>query len=135
MAKGSARRAPGKGSLFKHISVQRQKPVYRVKIAVVFFGFYKLIPHTHIFYQVKGDMIDVKVGWEPKTFKADKVMQINPPKMEKFDDVSNMTYLNEAAVLWNLKARYVAKLIYVSIFNSYSISQSFCDGYIVFHFY
>jgi len=62
--------------------------------------------------EVKGDMIDVKVGWEPKTFKADKVMQINPPKMEKFDDVSNMTYLNEAAVLWNLKARYVAKLIY-----------------------
>ena len=58
-------------------------------------------------------MIDVKVGWEPKTFKADKVMQINPPKMEKFDDVSNMTYLNEASVLWNLKARYVAKLIYV----------------------
>ena len=39
---------------------------------------------------------------------------MNPPKMEKFDDVSNMTYLNEAAVLWNLKARYVAKLIYVS---------------------
>ena len=58
-------------------------------------------------------MIDVKVGWEPKTFKADKVMQVNPPKMEKFDDVSNMTYLNEASVLWNLKARYVAKLIYV----------------------
>merc|ERR1719266_2965411 len=39
-------------------------------------------------------------------------MQVNPPKMEKFDDVSNMTYLNEAAVLWNLKARYVSKLIY-----------------------
>merc|ERR1712212_649254 len=62
--------------------------------------------------EVKGDNIDVKVGWEPKTFKADKVLQVNPPKMEKFDDVSNMTYLNEAAVLWNLKARYVAKLIY-----------------------
>ena len=43
-----------------------------------------------------------------------QVMQVNPPKMEKFDDVSNMTYLNEASVLWNLKARYVAKLIYVS---------------------
>ena len=39
--------------------------------------------------------------------------QVNPPKMEKFDDVSNMTYLNEASVLWNLKSRYVAKLIYV----------------------
>ena len=32
--------------------------------------------------------------------------------MEKFDDVSNMTYLNEASVLWNLKSRYVSKLIY-----------------------
>ena len=40
-------------------------------------------------------------------------MQVNPPKMERFEDVSNMTYLNEAAVLWNLKSRYVAKLIYV----------------------
>ena len=67
-----------------------------------------------MFVQVKGEMIDVKVGWEPKTFKAAQVMQVNPPKMEKFDDVSNMTYLNEASVLWNLKTRYVAKLIYVS---------------------
>ena len=56
----------------------------------------------------------MKVGWEEKTFKASQLMQVNPPKMEKFDDVSNMTYLNEASVLWNLKARYVCKLIYVS---------------------
>ena len=61
---------------------------------------------------VEGDKVNVKVGWEPKTFKSAQVMQVNPPKMEKFDDVSNMTYLNEAAVLWNLKARYVSKLIY-----------------------
>jgi len=33
--------------------------------------------------------------------------------MEKFDDVSNLTYLNDASVLWNLKTRYQAKLIYV----------------------
>ena len=32
----------------------------------------------------------------------------------RFEDVSNMTYLNEASVLWNLKSRYVCKLIYVS---------------------
>ena len=43
-------------------------------------------------------MIDVKVGRETKTFKADKVMQINPPKMEKFDDVSNMTGIARLAV-------------------------------------
>ena len=65
---------------------------------------------------VDGDKVNVKVGWEPKTFKSAQVMQVNPPKMEKFDDVSNMTYLNEASVLWNLKSRYVAKLIYVSRF-------------------
>ena len=56
---------------------------------------------------------NVKVGWEEKTFKASQLMQVNPPKMEKFEDVSNMTYLNEASVLWNLKSRYVCKLIYV----------------------
>ena len=61
---------------------------------------------------VDGDKVNVKVGWEPKTFKSSQVMQVNPPKMEKFDDVSNMTYLNEASVLWNLKSRYVSKLIY-----------------------
>ena len=63
---------------------------------------------------VDGDKVNVKVGWEPKTFKSSEVQQVNPPKMEKFDDISNLTYLNEASVLWNLKARYVAKLIYVS---------------------
>ena len=60
-----------------------------------------------------GGKVNVKVGWEPKTFKSAEVQQVNPPKMEKFDDISNLTYLNEASVLWNLKARYVAKLIYV----------------------
>ena len=34
--------------------------------------------------------------------------------MERCDDVTGMTYLNDASVLWNLKTRYVAQLIYVS---------------------
>ena len=34
--------------------------------------------------------------------------------MEKCEDVTSMTYLNDASVLWNLKTRYQAKLIYVS---------------------
>jgi myosin heavy subunit len=37
-----------------------------------------------------------------------------------------MTYLNEASVLWNLKARYVAKLIYVSS-HIWSIFISFAN--------
>ena len=31
---------------------------------------------------VDGDKVNVKVGWEPKTFKSSQVMQVNPPKME-----------------------------------------------------
>ena len=41
---------------------------------------------------------------------------MNPPKFEKCEDMSNLTYLNEASVLHNLRARYQAKLIYVSVF-------------------
>ena len=40
--------------------------------------------------------------------------QVNPPKFERCEDMSNLTYLNDASVLHNLKARYVSKLIYVS---------------------
>ena len=40
---------------------------------------------------------------------------MNPPKFEKCEDMSNLTYLNEASVLWNLKSRYQAKMIYVRV--------------------
>ena len=39
---------------------------------------------------------------------------MNPPKFEKIDDMANLTYLNEASVLHNLRARYFQGLIYVS---------------------
>lgn len=39
---------------------------------------------------------------------------MNPPKYEKCEDMSNLTYLNDASVLHNLKQRYYAQLIYVS---------------------
>ncbi len=68
--------------------------------------------------EIEGDKATVKVGWETKTFKAADLQQVNPPKMEKIEDVTSMTYLNDASVLWNLKTRYQAKLIYVSI-NSF----------------
>lgn len=46
--------------------------------------------------------------------KKDQVFQVNPPKYEKVEDMADLTYLNDAAVLHNLKQRYYAKLIYVS---------------------
>ena len=58
--------------------------------------------------------VTVKLGKdESKVLKKDQVQQVNPPKFERCEDMSNLTYLNEASVLHNLKSRYVTKLIYV----------------------
>ncbi|XP_063536300.1 myosin heavy chain, muscle isoform X36 [Cydia strobilella] len=61
----------------------------------------------------KGDLVTVGLpGGETKDFKKDLVGQVNPPKYEKCEDMSNLTYLNDASVLYNLKQRYYHKLIY-----------------------
>ena len=51
-----------------------------------------------------------------QTLKKEQILQVNPPKFDKIDDMSNLTYLNDATVLWNLKDRYYNKLIYVSLY-------------------
>ncbi|XP_014212309.1 myosin heavy chain, muscle isoform X22 [Copidosoma floridanum] len=61
----------------------------------------------------KGDVVSVGLpGGETRDFKKDLLQQVNPPKYEKAEDMSNLTYLNDASVLHNLKQRYYAKLIY-----------------------
>ncbi|KAF0304069.1 Myosin heavy chain, muscle [Amphibalanus amphitrite] len=61
----------------------------------------------------KGDLVSVQLpNGEEKNFKKDQVQQVNPPKYEKCEDMSNLTYLNDASVLNNLKQRYFIKLIY-----------------------
>ncbi|XP_011051461.1 PREDICTED: LOW QUALITY PROTEIN: myosin heavy chain, muscle [Acromyrmex echinatior] len=61
----------------------------------------------------KGDVVSVGLpGGETKDYKKDQLQQVNPPKYEKCEDMSNLTYLNDASVLHNLKQRYYAKLIY-----------------------
>ncbi|XP_014298358.1 myosin heavy chain, muscle isoform X6 [Microplitis demolitor] len=61
----------------------------------------------------KGDIVSVILpGGETKDFKKDQLSQVNPPKYEKAEDMSNLTYLNDASVLHNLKQRYYHKLIY-----------------------
>ncbi|XP_071578985.1 myosin heavy chain, muscle-like isoform X10 [Temnothorax nylanderi] len=61
----------------------------------------------------KGDVVSVGLpGGETKDFKKDLLQQVNPPKYEKAEDMSNLTYLNDASVLHNLKQRYYAQLIY-----------------------
>ncbi|XP_018368056.1 PREDICTED: myosin heavy chain, muscle isoform X24 [Trachymyrmex cornetzi] len=61
----------------------------------------------------KGDVVSVGLpGGETKQYRKDQLSQVNPPKFEKAEDMADLTYLNEASVLHNLKQRYYAKLIY-----------------------
>merc|ERR1711962_850536 len=61
----------------------------------------------------EGDQVTVKLpGGEEKTLPKDQCDQMNPPKYEKCTDMSNLTFLNEASVLYNLASRFRAGLIY-----------------------
>ena len=50
--------------------------------------------------------------FQQKVFKKDQVGQVNPPKFDCSDDMSSLTYLNDACVLWNSVVRYKNELIY-----------------------
>ena len=50
-----------------------------------------------------------------KMFVArDDLQKMNPPKYDKQEDMADLTCLNEASVLHNIKERYYSGLIYVS---------------------
>uniref|UniRef100_A0A8B9TSS2 Myosin heavy chain, skeletal muscle, adult n=1 Tax=Anas platyrhynchos TaxID=8839 RepID=A0A8B9TSS2_ANAPL len=51
-------------------------------------------------------------GGETLTVKDDQVFSMNPPKYDKIEDMAMMTHLHEPAVLYNLKERYAAWMIY-----------------------
>ncbi|KAL7843780.1 hypothetical protein AOLI_G00252920 [Acnodon oligacanthus] len=46
------------------------------------------------------------------TVKEDDIFPMNPPKFDKIEDMAMMTHLNEPCVLYNLKERYAAWMIY-----------------------
>jgi len=48
------------------------------------------------------------------TVKDTDILQQNPPKFDKIEDMAMLTFLHEPAVLFNLKERYAAWMIYVS---------------------
>jgi myosin heavy subunit len=48
------------------------------------------------------------------TVKECDVHPQNPPKFDKIEDMAMFTFLHEPAVLFNLKERYAAWMIYVS---------------------
>ncbi|XP_039290094.1 myosin-10 [Nilaparvata lugens] len=64
----------------------------------------------------RGDEVEVEiVETGKKSFVAkDDIQKMNPPKFDKVEDMADLTCLNEACVLHNIKDRYYSGLIYVS---------------------
>ncbi|XP_060932766.1 myosin heavy chain, fast skeletal muscle-like isoform X1 [Limanda limanda] len=57
-------------------------------------------------------VIATNVLLQEKVYKEEDVHPMNPPKYDKIEDMAMMTHLNEASVLYNLKERYAAWMIY-----------------------
>ncbi|XP_028973000.2 myosin-7 [Esox lucius] len=60
-----------------------------------------------------GDMVTVETQHgKTLTVKDTQILQQNPPKFDKIEDMAMLTFLHEPAVLYNLKERYAAWMIY-----------------------
>jgi myosin heavy subunit len=51
---------------------------------------------------------------------------MNPPKFDRVEDIADLTYLNEASVVHNLRLRYGSGAIYVSalVLYTYGLGQN-----------
>lgn len=63
----------------------------------------------------------------------DDIQKMNPPKFSKVEDMAELTCLNEASVLHNLRERYYSGLIYVSLselhmFMVFKFRYCACNG-------
>jgi len=61
-----------------------------------------------------GDEVTVEIADTGKRARVakDDIQKMNPPKFNKVEDMAELTCLNEASVLHNLKERYYSSLIY-----------------------
>lgn len=73
-----------------------------------------------------GDEMEVQIEESGKRmrFHRDDCQKMNPPKFAKVEDMAELTCLNEASVLHNLKDRYYSGLIYVSKLTVLDYSKS-----------
>ncbi|KAK0397312.1 hypothetical protein QR680_002080 [Steinernema hermaphroditum] len=78
------------------------------------------IPHEKegfvagVIIEERGDDVVVEVTESGKIIhlSPDDIQKMNPPKFDKVEDMADLTYLNEASVLHNLRSRYFSSLIY-----------------------
>ncbi|CRL04792.1 CLUMA_CG017848, isoform A [Clunio marinus] len=62
----------------------------------------------------RGDEVEVELAETGKRVMVlkDDIQKMNPPKFDKVEDMAELTCLNEASVLHNIKDRYYSGLIY-----------------------
>uniref|UniRef100_A0A803TQR0 Myosin N-terminal SH3-like domain-containing protein n=1 Tax=Anolis carolinensis TaxID=28377 RepID=A0A803TQR0_ANOCA len=62
----------------------------------------------------KGEevLVELAENGRKATFAKDDIQKMNPPKFSKVEDMAELTCLNEASVLHNLRERYFSGLIY-----------------------
>ncbi|KAF9938941.1 hypothetical protein BGZ67_010206 [Mortierella alpina] len=61
----------------------------------------------------QGDQVEVHLSnGLVKTVNINQTGKMNPPKFDKVEDMADLTYLNEASVIHNLRLRYHSNLIY-----------------------
>jgi len=77
------------------------------------------VAHTEEVYiratitKVDGDKCDIETADnQQKTLPKAEVLECNPPKFEKEEDMANLSVLNKACVLHNLRTRYKVLQIY-----------------------
>ncbi len=80
------------------------------------------IPHDNYEFvsasikEERGDEVEVEIMETGKRCHVpmEALQNMNPPKFKKVQDMAELTYLNVASVLHNIKERYHSGLIYVS---------------------
>lgn len=62
-------------------------------------------------------IIFIQFQLQKRTVNINDTEKMNPPKFDKVEDMAELTYLNEASVVHNLRLRYYSDLIYVKNFH------------------
>lgn len=77
-------------------------------------------PQSASIREERGDEVEVELTDSQRriTLSREEVQRMNPPRFSKVEDMADLTCLNEASVLHNLRERYYSGLIYVSAQNN-----------------
>lgn len=85
-------------------------------------------PQSASIREERGDVVEVELTDSQRriTLSREEVQRMNPPRFSKVEDMADLTCLNEASVLHNLRERYYSGLIYVRIQNTKGTVCTWC---------